>query len=671
MSRSGRLAGPGAATAAALGLLLLLLAVDFHLDVRGRDAFSWMDPYQYYGFARELAAGRARLDGFELPSIFPLFVLPFVAVSPTIPAALWVNFLALGVLVLCLAGLSRELRLTTPLPLLLLLLVSSPLWTGLSRTLYVEPVLTAVVAVAFWAWLRLLQRPAPGRAGAFAACVALGVMTKTSFPIFLLPAVGAAVLERFASRRDREALLLGLGFAAPLLTVLAAEALWLPSSFGYWTSLGNTAIPVMARIGPTDPLGSLGFYFAQIGRTLLLALTPWLIVAALAPGWGRRWKRSLSLSGPGATLWLWLLGPLALLTPLPVQEPRHVLPCLVPGVLLIVRGLERVSRPRLRAALTAAAAAAAVVQLAAVTHHWVQTPYFLDRPLRLDALARVLTRAEPGAGRAPPSRRLLFWRYRHDGGLLGFGPDEALALSWWAFPGVVYDLETRGAANEPSSGEDRLPFEDPYLTAAFDTYNRRCGDSRSTAPLTRAEVLRNADFVLWRSDAPADQAPILPGRRRVATLERGADRVHVYVRVGSGESLRALAARHYLASHPDLEPEEVHVLAFELGMARALDGDPEQLRALIEEFPVLRAGGRPRRNIYWIAGYPELIEWTRRRIEAIAADGGAGSRSGGGQLSQGGVDALEGRAAQASLGAPVGVAVQGCQGPGLGDRRVQ
>ena len=77
---------------ACLGGAFLL---DFHLDVRSRDLFSWMDPYQYYDFALAALQGREPLDGFEIPSIFPFFVMPLLAVEPSIPAALWMPFCAM------------------------------------------------------------------------------------------------------------------------------------------------------------------------------------------------------------------------------------------------------------------------------------------------------------------------------------------------------------------------------------------------------------------------------------------------------------------------------------------------------------------------------------------------------------------------------------------------
>ena len=61
-------------------------------DTSSRDAFSWMDPYQYYSFAQDVLEGHRSFSEFEVPSLFPLFVVPFLAVSgPSIPHAFWVH----------------------------------------------------------------------------------------------------------------------------------------------------------------------------------------------------------------------------------------------------------------------------------------------------------------------------------------------------------------------------------------------------------------------------------------------------------------------------------------------------------------------------------------------------------------------------------------------------
>ena len=56
---------------AGLFCLLFVFAIDFHFDIRQRDAFSWMDPQQYYGFAVSLVEGTRPYNDFEVASIFP------------------------------------------------------------------------------------------------------------------------------------------------------------------------------------------------------------------------------------------------------------------------------------------------------------------------------------------------------------------------------------------------------------------------------------------------------------------------------------------------------------------------------------------------------------------------------------------------------------------------
>ena len=53
-------------------------------------------------------------------------------------------------------------------------------------------------------------------------------------------------------------------------------------------------------------------------------------------------------------------------------------------------------------------------------------------------------------------------------------------------------------------------------------------------------------------------------------------------------------------------------------MVSALAGDLPGARALLREFPILRAAGEAR-NIYWIAGYPSLLRLADRRLTALAA----------------------------------------------------
>ena len=69
----------------------VFLLVDFRSDVQDRDCFTWMDPQQYHGFAKDMIAGVRPVDDFEVPSIFPFFIAPFVAIDSGVGTSLWVN----------------------------------------------------------------------------------------------------------------------------------------------------------------------------------------------------------------------------------------------------------------------------------------------------------------------------------------------------------------------------------------------------------------------------------------------------------------------------------------------------------------------------------------------------------------------------------------------------
>lgn len=123
---------------AMLLLLVIIYAIDFHIDVRGRDALTWMDPQQYFGFSQSLLEGTRPYNDFEVASIFPFFVVPAVAVDNSVAASLWTNMFFALVLLLAIHLLCRELQLQSPSPLIAAVVLCSPLLIGLSRSLYVE-----------------------------------------------------------------------------------------------------------------------------------------------------------------------------------------------------------------------------------------------------------------------------------------------------------------------------------------------------------------------------------------------------------------------------------------------------------------------------------------------------------------------------------------------------
>ncbi len=595
-------------TGIGLVLLIALFGVDFHLDTRERDALSWMDPYQYYEFARDMLAGLRSFDAFEVPSLFPFLLAPLIALRSSITAALWVNFASTLLLVWSVHRLCRALEIRTASPLVAALVLSSPLLIGLSRTLYVEYTLTALVSTAFLLWLRFV-RTVDRRAGlAFGLVSGLGFMTKMTFPLFLLFPVLGAVAARLVQRRIADAIALASALVVPVAVAMVIQLAVFPGSFGYYLGLGNTRLPIMALIGPSEWLSwpSLGFYFTVLGRSLLGLLTPFLLLA-LWFAWRRRELDGRRLDGSTAALWLWLVGPLLLLVLQPVKEPRHVAACVVPAVLLGVRGIEALRRGR--GVLTAAALLLGALQFGAITTGRVEAPYFLDRALKVEALRDAMLRATAGGPhrRTPAATRVLHWKYTQGIAIAGFPANEALALTWQMFPAVVFDLDGFGEAEHFS---DRIPyeqFEDLYLLSAFNAYNRRCGWHRYHGVLTREQVVANADFVIVNDSGERSRLE-LPDHRLVATIEREQGSMRLLASTGPTTPYRVLYARQFLARNPELGDAEARIVANELLLAAVLAGDERGARRLRNEFPLLRSGEPMARNIYWIGGYHSLIQ---------------------------------------------------------------
>lgn len=599
--------------------LLLVLGVDFHFDVRERDLFSWMDPYQYFDFALGVLDGREHFTRFEIPSIFPFFLMPALAVSPSVPAALWTNFAFTAVLLLVVRGLCRELGLATPVALVAWLVVSSPLLLGLSRCAYVEYALSAVVAGTLLLWMRYRRRRDAGSRTLFACSVAVGLLLKMTFPLFLVLPVGVAVAERLWARDARTALQMLAATLFPIAAVLSLQAAVFPTSFAYYTSLGNTLLPIMRLIGPPEWLSwsSAFYYLGEIGRSLLGLLAPFLAVAALAALPGLTRLRFSDAVTPTATLWLWLIGPLVLLVLEPVKEPRHVAPCVVPAVLLVVAWIESVAGRWRRHALVAAAVAAAVVQYAGVASGRLAAPYFLDRSLHWAEVANAMlgSSARSRYRSTPPADRLIHWKFDQNVALAGFPPNEALALTWQMFPGIVFDLAT---LSEPARQSDEIPFarfEDLYILTAFNTYNRRTGWRHYYATLPQAEVIDNADFVLLNDADGGDPASRFPTHTLVSSIPVTGGSIHV-LQSRSRDTIpyRVLYARAFLERNPALSEDERSVVLFELLRAAALDtGAPPSASPGASRDP---GRSRPARNIYWIAGYEVIDRLTRMRVSA-------------------------------------------------------
>lgn len=620
-------AGAGATRAGWIGfaLLAVLFGVDFHSDVRERDVFSWMDPYQYYDLANFVLEGRERFSGFDVPSIFPYFLVPLLAVEASVPTALWINFASTLLLLFGVHRLCRELEMQTPSPLAALLVLSSPLLIGLSRSLYLEYTLSALVAVAFLLWLRFLRQRSWSAGLGFGLVFALGLMTKMTFPLFFALPVAAAVIERLVAGRSRETLPLLGATLIPTGLVIVIQSVLFSRSVDYYASLGNTTLPIMHLIGPPEWLTwpSAGFYFGATARTLLFLLTPLLIGAvglAVAHRHRLAWR---DLAGPRAALWLWLIGPLLLLIVLPVKEPRHVAPCAVPAVLLIVLAIEALPSRTLRASGMAVALLLAGVQYGLVTRGGLETPYFLDRSLHWQEIGdAMIGSVDPAAyAQTRGDLRAMHWKFDQNVAIAGFPANEALALAWQLFPAVVFDLET---LDDPRHSSGRIPyttFEDLYLFTALNIYNRRCGWHAYYETLSRDTIVGNAEFVIVLDPGAGSLEDRFPGHALLASVERRDGIVRVLrSREPHSVPYRTLYAREFLARNPGLPEDEALVVAQELLMAAVLAGDDAEVGALLRAFPALRREAPSSRNIHWIGGYGTLVELSRQRLRAGAAN---------------------------------------------------
>jgi len=597
-----------------LAALVAVYALDLHFDLRHRDAFSWMDPAQYFGFARDLVEGRKGLNEFVLPSIFPFFVVPFLTIKASISASLWVNLPFVALLLTSVHMLCRAQRVTTPSPLVALAVVCSPLLIGLSRTLYVELSLSALVALGFVLWLHL-QGSAPWWSWlGFALVCALGFMTKMTYPLFFVaPLLGAAV-GHLACRQYARIVQLTMVVVVPIMLVVSIQWYFFHRSFEYYTTLGNTMTPIMYLIGPPYRFSwsSASYYLEQLVTTMLFGLAPLLLISLIVPWrWWRRTRWS-DLCGRRAVLWLWLLGPLVLLIAQPVKEPRHVAPCVVPAVLLLFLGLEAIPWRRVRLVLIGSTPALAVMQYLAVTLGLVHVPYFIDRPLHVKEIRRHMVEADHDRSvyrLTPPNLRMDHWRYNQNVVIAGFEPNAALALVWELHPAVVFDLETYSAPDTPAARIPYERFEDLFILTGFNVYNRRCGWRQYYATLDRVEIIEHADFIVLKNVEAAHASRLYPGHDLVDTFAADDGPIQLLGTRQRQPSYRSLYARRFLRRNQKLPEAERVTVAKEMLVTTALRGDFEAAEHIIRDFPSLARGGDSR-NIYWIRAYRPLFKLT-------------------------------------------------------------
>ena len=612
----GRVPGLGFAVCSNAAVLLgfsgLLL-----FDTSSRDAFSWMDPYQYYSFAQDVLEGQRGFSEFEVPSLFPLFIVPFLAASgPSIPHAFWVHIAFTIVLLVGVHLHCKEGGLRTPSALVSLLILGTPLLFGLSRELYVEFSLTALVTLGFAFWGRMRtahpknRLPRPSTTFLFAMTFAIGIMTKMTFPVFFVLPIGAVLLSDLLEHRFSHIRLIVWSTLFPGLLVLGLQAAFFPNSFGYYLSLGNTQLPVMELIGPTEILswGSLSYYWIT-GASGLFLLAPLLLIALWPITQAPRHPWPERLRSRTSMLWLWCLGPVLLLTFQNVKEPRHIAPCVVAAILLMIEGIESLPSRRTRGLLLGLAVSLSILQVTLIEGHWTETPYFMNRAVEWTRIEAALDGHDSG----PPSRdrleelRRQAQRYNQNIVIGGFSANEALSLTWQAFPAVVYTLETLERPERMSRQVPFERFEDLYLLAAFNTYNQRAGWTAYYESIPPEDIFENADFLILTESAQK-RLPLDASRyEEVGRLQREDEAVLIFKSRRPGtDSYRRLYSQAYLNENPRLATEEAQVVQLDMLRSALLAGHREESQDLWRRYPWLASEQPSPRPLYSMGGYEDI-----------------------------------------------------------------
>lgn len=591
--------------------VLILYAVDFHGDVRMRDAFSWMDPHQYYDFAVDFVTGERAYDGFELPSIFPFCLYPLLKIDTGIQTALWINFAFACLMAFCVIGLCARLRIGAPPFIVLAAVLSSPLMIGLSRELYLEFSLSAVVALQFLIWFKTEGFTRAGYVLLFALLFGIGVMMKMTYPLFFIAPFCVHALLLLREGKLKGLALMAAAVAVPVAAALLVEYLFFPLSFRYYSTLGNTSFPIMMMIGPVEVASfeSITYYFGQIGKTLLFLAAPLLLL----PIWkalrrGGTWEGGEAKTG--WLLWAWFLGALILLIAQPVKEPRHVAPCVLPGVLLIFRGIGAVRPPSARLVLIGIVVLAALGNYFAVTLKMRHFPYFMDGPVAAERIEEEMLardRSRTAALLRTEKTSPDHWKITRNIVIGGFEPDEALAIAWHFHPAVVYDLDLLEDDGVVDSSLAFEGYEDVYNMAVFNLYNRRCGWPVFYETIGEDAVVRNCDFAVLKNYTQKAVAERFDTFELAARIQSGGDEILILDTGRSGrESYRVLFAEEIIKRNRELKPAELNAAYYEMFMTYVLEGRRVGVDSFLDRFP---GGFRPDlriKNIYYYSSYRDM-----------------------------------------------------------------
>jgi hypothetical protein len=583
-------------------VFLSLYLADFFSKISHQDAFTWMDPYQYYNFARDFALGIRGFNQFELPSIFSFFVVPFVNISPTITSALCANMFFLTMLLLAGYFICSHFNIGKWYSVIVISVLCSPLIIGLSHSLYVELALSALVAWQFVLWFKSDHFRNIWFTLLFVLVFCVGVMTKATYPVFF---IGPCILEvaLLVGKKDIVGIVKLTGiFLGAVAAVVIVQRLVFPNSFEYYLTGFYTHLPIMPLIGPSKVswVASFSYYFANIWKTMLFLLTP-LLVLPLLP---RLRKKS------DIYFWMWFLVSLVVLTVPQVKEPRHVAPALFPALMLIVLGISRIKNQVSRKILMSLVVFLSLFQYLLVTQHIQSTPYLLDRPSYQSEIIKSMVSVDLKKDRYTDSKGnfdFVRWKFTNNFAITGYDSPMALALIWNLGPGVTYDIDVMKAPGAKPSRYGFDNFEDLYILESFNIYNRQCLWNSNYVTLDYQTVINNADYLIAGEVSPKDLESIYPKFHRVQQWKTDKGVISLLqANSPSKVSYRTLYARQYLAEGK-LNQETYSAIYLDLIMNASLRQDSAQIVDLQKELiPHMAQMSKPKK-IYWIRDRDVLL----------------------------------------------------------------
>ena len=607
-----------------LAVLLCAYLVDFYFDIRSRDCFTWMDPGEYYQYATSLVGGFQDSGQFNVPTIFPILITPFLLIGgASIPSALWVNIFFVIVLCVAIRKLCRQFDITNSSFLIIAATLSSPLMIGLSRELYIEFALTAVGAWIFSLYNDDRRQTSHWRTVLFGVLFGFGFMMKTTFPIFFVGPFIVTAIWLLKSREYSKLMREMLVFSVPVILVLGLMYFFFRQTFGYYLRFANTAIPVTKLVGP-GPVFSMAsnlYYITEIWSSMLFLLAPLLLVTIPF-----KEARAALTDRKALILWSWLGGPLLFLTLVEHKEPRHFAPCIVPIALLLFRAVSAIQWPKVKKAVCSVALLACLAQYLLITNHIAVAPYFLDEPSHSTKILEAMKAADPNWKRdqdGNESFREFCWLRTKNVALTGFDPNMALSLAWSLRPAIVFDLDLLNEKHAITNDVSLRHFEDLFYYSASSIYNRRCLCRNYYPTLDSDHVLANADYLLVSLGQNNRDGISVPGFHSIVTLGQKMPLVQVLVaNRPSTNSYRAIYDHEFLRSEGRLKTQDTAAVYFDLAIDASLRGDFLRLNKLFAEYPLdnLLNDDSPKvmRNIYWMADDIQLKQFMVQYLRAYS-----------------------------------------------------